>query len=208
MVDPFHQAAVAGDDEGAVIDQIVAVECVQMPLGDRHANRGGEALAQRTGGGLDPLEHEAFRMTRARAVELAEVPDVVDRRAGVASEVEQCVDQHRAVAGRQHKAVAVGPFGIGGVELEVTREQRRCGVGHAHRHSGVARIGFLDGIHGERPNGIGKAALGRLHVCSIWISRPSDFARPLARCLLSVRRLASTSRAACPSVSFGLARAT
>ena len=51
-----------------------------------------------------------------------------------------------------------------------------------------------------------QAALGRLHVCSIWISRPSDVTRSLARCLLSVRRLASTLRAACPPDSFGLAR--
>ena len=39
--------------------------------------------------------------------------DVLDRRPRVAGEVEQRIDQHRAVAGRQHEAVAVGPVRIG-----------------------------------------------------------------------------------------------
>ena len=68
MVDAFHQAAVAGDDEGAVIDQFVAVDRVQMPLGDRHADRGGKALAERAGGRLDPGQLETLRMAGAGAV--------------------------------------------------------------------------------------------------------------------------------------------
>jgi hypothetical protein len=54
VVDALHQVAVAGDDEGAVVDQIVAVDGVQMPLGDRHADRHRQALAERPGRDLDP----------------------------------------------------------------------------------------------------------------------------------------------------------
>ena len=109
MVDALHQAAVAGDDEGAVVDQLVAIDGVQVPLGDRHADRHRQALAERPGGRLDAGQLEILRMAGARAAELAEVADVLDRRARVAGQVEQRVDQHRAVAGRQHEAVAVGP---------------------------------------------------------------------------------------------------
>ena len=73
VVDALHQAAVAGDDEGAVIDQLVAVDRVQMALGDRHADRHRQALAERAGGHLDPGQLEILGMAGARAAELAEV---------------------------------------------------------------------------------------------------------------------------------------
>ena len=119
VVDAFHQAAVAGDDPGAVVDQVVAVDRVQMPLGDRHADRHRQALAERPGGRLDPVEHEILGMAGAGAAELAEVADVLDRRPRVAGQVEQRVDQHRAVAGRQHEAVAVGPVRVGRIVLQI-----------------------------------------------------------------------------------------
>ena len=46
VVHPLHQAAVAGDCEGAMIDELVAVNGVQMPLGDRHSDRHRHALSQ------------------------------------------------------------------------------------------------------------------------------------------------------------------
>ena len=119
MVDAFHQAAVAGDHPGAVIDQIVAEHRVQMPLGDRHADRHRQALPQRAGGASTPGELEILGMPGAGAAELAEIADVLDRRARIAGQVEQRVDQHRAMARRQHEAVAVGPFGLGGIELQI-----------------------------------------------------------------------------------------
>ena len=62
VIDALHQAAVAGDDEGSVIDQLVAKGRVQMPLGDRHADRHGHALTQRPGGDLDTGQLEILRM--------------------------------------------------------------------------------------------------------------------------------------------------
>ena len=52
---PFHQAAVAHEDVGVVVDQIVAELGVQDALGERHADRVGDALAERAGGGLDAV---------------------------------------------------------------------------------------------------------------------------------------------------------
>ena len=96
-----------------------------MALGDRHADRHRHALAQRPGGHFDPGSSKFSGCPARRAAELAEVLDVVDRRPLVAGQVEQGVDQHRAVAGRQDEAVAVGPVRIGRVELQMPGEQAR-----------------------------------------------------------------------------------
>ena len=130
---------------------------------------------------LDARQLEILRMAGARAAELAEVPDVVDRRPRVAGQVQQRVDQHRAVAGRQDETVAVGPVRIGGVELQMPGEQRGRGVGHAHRHARVAAVGGLHRIHREGANGVGEAAVGRLHRGSVDGVRPRPGIRAGAR---------------------------
>jgi hypothetical protein len=66
-------------------------------------------------------------------------------------------------------------------------EQSGRGVGHSHRHPGMARIGLFDGIHRQRSDRVGKSALGRLHAwsfsvqASAWVSRSAIVeARPSA----------------------------
>ncbi len=144
---------------GAVIDQIVAEHRIEMPLGDRHADRHRQALAERAGGRLDAVEQEILGMAGAGAAELAEMADVVDRRPRVAGQVEQGIDQHRSVPGREHETVAVGPFRVRGIELQELAEQHCRYVGHAHRHAGMAAVGGLHRVHRERANGIGELAL-------------------------------------------------
>ena len=73
----------------------------------------------------------------------------------IAGEIEQRIEQHRAVAGRQDETVAVGPVRVGGIVLQELREQHRGDIRHAHRQAGVAGFGLLDGVHGEEANGIG-----------------------------------------------------
>ena len=123
VVDALHQAAVAGDHPGPVIDQIVAEHGVEVALGDRHADRHREALAERPGGRLDAVEQEILGMAGAGRAELAEARDLLDRRLRVAGQMEQRVDQHRAVAGRQDEAVAVGPVRVGGIVLQIFGQQ-------------------------------------------------------------------------------------
>ncbi len=80
--------------------------------------------------------------------------------------MEQRVDQHRAVAGRQHEAVAVGPGRIGRIEFQEAREQHGRDVGRAHRQAGMAGFRLLDRIHGERADGVRHAVVlcaGRGH---------------------------------------------
>ena len=75
----------------------------------------------------------------------------------VAGEIQQRIEQHRAVAGRQHEAVAVGPVGSLGIEFQEVGEQHGGDVGHAHRQAGMAGIRLLDRIHGQRADGVGHA---------------------------------------------------
>ena len=84
-----------------------------------------------------------------RWAELAEMLDLIDRHVLVAGEVEERIEQHRAVAGRQDEAVAVGPVRVFRIEFQEAREQDRGKVGAAHRQAGMARIGLLDGVHGK-----------------------------------------------------------
>ncbi len=155
VVDPFHQAAVARHHPGAVIDQRVAICGVELPFGHRHADGHGEALPERPGGAFRAFEVGVFRMPGAGTAQLPELANVVHRRRGVAGEVQQRVEQHRAVPGGEHETVAVRPFRRGGIELQKLRIEHRRDIGHAHRHAGMAAVRRLDSVHRQGANGIG-----------------------------------------------------
>ena len=160
MRDAFHQAAVADEAIGAVIHQGLAEAGGHHAFGQGHADGIGETLAERAGGGLDARVFAVFRMPGGNRVQLAEPLDVLDAHAVIAGEVQQRVQQHRAVAVRQHEAVAVRPARIGGIEFQHPAVERGGNVGHAHRHAGVAGFRGLDGIDGQRADGVGHAPLG------------------------------------------------
>ena len=84
MVDPFHQAPVARNNPCAVINQIITEMRVQMPLSQCHADGCRQALTQRACGGFNAIQFKIFWMTGAGAVQLAEMPNVIHRRLGVA----------------------------------------------------------------------------------------------------------------------------
>ena len=94
-------------------------------------------------------------------VQLAEVLQLLHRQV-VAGQVQQRVEQHRAVAVGQHEAVAVGPVRVGRVVAQVALPQRHGDLGHAHRHARVAGVGLLHGVHRERADGVGEFGVGRL----------------------------------------------
>ena len=149
VADPLHQVAVGGDHPGAVVHQPVAEARRQQPLGDRHADGVGETLAERAGGGLDRRVLAVLRMARGRRVELPEPLQVLDAHAGMAGQVQQAVEQHGAVPGREHEAVAVRPARVRGIELQEPRPQHRGGIRHAHGHAGMARLRRLHRINGQ-----------------------------------------------------------
>ena len=154
VADALHQAAVSGDGVGVVIDQRRTEPGREVALGDGHADRVAEPLAQGSGGGFDPPRGAVLGVTGRPASELTEARDLLDRHVLVPRKVEECVQQHRAMPGREHEAVAVGPVGPARVEAQEAGEQDRRRVGHSHGHSRVAGIGGLDRIHGKRANGV------------------------------------------------------
>ena len=162
VADAFHEAAVAGNRIGPVIDHIVAEARGQHPFRQRHADGVGDALPERPRGRLDAGGVAELGMARGLRTQLPEVRQLLDGHAGIAGEIEQRVEQHGAVPGGEHEAVAVGPARIGGIEAQVFGEEHGRDVGHAHRHSGVARVRLLHRVHGQDADGVRHiAAAGR-----------------------------------------------
>ena len=162
--DPLHQAAVAGDRVDVEVEEfeVRPVVAGALPLaGDRHADRGGDALAERAGRRLDPGGPAVLGVARGARVELAEALDVLQRDGGVADDlvvgidrldpgqVEQRVEQHRGVPGGEHEAVAAGPDRVGRVEAQEALPERVGDRGERHRRARVARVGLLDRVDRE-----------------------------------------------------------
>ncbi len=155
--DAFHHAAVAHEDPGAVVDDLVAglVEFVgQQFLSHRHTDGVGDALAQRAGGRFDADGVTVFRVARGLGVHLAEALQLFDRQV-IAGQVQQRVHQHGAVAVGLHEAVTVGPLRIDRVVAQVMVPQHLSDLGHAHRRAGVPGVGLLYGIHRQHANRAG-----------------------------------------------------
>ena len=155
LADAFHQAAVAADDIGVMVHQVRAEAGSHAALRQGHADRIGEALAERAGRGLDPGGEAVLRVARGAAAELAEVADLVDVDVRIPGEIKQRIEQHRAVTVRQHEAVPVGPIGTRGIELEEAAEEHGRDVGKAQRHAGMTGAGLLHRIHRKGADGIG-----------------------------------------------------
>jgi hypothetical protein len=112
--DALHQVAVADQGVGHVVHDLVAwlvVAAGQEALGDGHAHGVAGALPKRAGGGLDARRAEGLGMAGGARAPLAEGLELVERQV-VAVEVQHRVEQHRAVTGREHETVAVGPLGV------------------------------------------------------------------------------------------------
>ena len=165
--DAFHHAAVAGERVGAVVDDVVArpVEFRrQQPFAQGHPHRVGEPLAERPRRRFHPWRDTELRMSGRLRVQLAEVSQFVEREV-VTGEVQQRVQQHRAVAVGEDETVAVRPLRVRGIVAQVPMPQGDRDLGHAHRHARMAAFRGLDGIHGERADRIGEQGIGDRCCC-------------------------------------------
>ena len=167
--DALHEAAVPGQGVDVEVEHLEAgaIEVRGHPLrGEGHPHAGGDALPQGPARRLDSGGPAILGVARTAAVELAEALDVIEAHRELAErlvlrvhrldpgEVQHRVEQHGGVAHRQHEAIAVGPDGVVRVEAEMPLPE---GVGHrGHGHGGprVAGVGLLDGVHGQRPDGV------------------------------------------------------
>ena len=121
MRNPFHQATVAEENPGPVIDDLVVgtveLRCQHL-FCERHTDGVGYALPQRPGRGFDRQVPFALGVAGGPVSELPEISDLVDLQR-IAAQVQKAVKQHRAVTVRQHESVAVPPLGIARVMLQV-----------------------------------------------------------------------------------------
>ena len=156
--DPFHHAAVTEEGVAVVVNngEAFAVEFGgQQFFSEGKADGVADALPERASGRFHTGGMADFRMARRLAVQLAEFFEFFQRQV-VAGEVQQRVNQHRAVAVGEHETVAISPFRIDGVVFQVTVPQGDGDFGHAHRGARMPGVGGLDAVHGQDADGVGQ----------------------------------------------------
>ena len=156
--DAFHHASIAKKHVGVVIDDCV-IGTIELggekAFSQRHSDSVRESLSEGTGRRFDAGRDADFRMPGCLRMELAKVFELLHRQV-VAGEMQERVLQHRAVAVRQHEAVAIDPVRIRRIVAKVAVPERNGDLRHSHRHSRVSRFCFLDRVHRQRADGIGK----------------------------------------------------
>ena len=160
MTDAFHQAAVAQKHIGVMVNDRVPGLIKfsrQQRLCQGHANCIGDALTQRTGGRLDTGRDIDFRMTRGFRMQLPEIFNFVHRQR-IARQMQERIQQHGAMPVGDHKAVTIDPFGISRIVAQVPCPKRHSDLCHAHRHTGMAGICLLYGVHCQRTDCVGHFA--------------------------------------------------
>ena len=163
--DAFHQVAIRGEDIGVVVHEIGRELGVQMPLGKRKANRCRKTLPQRTGCHFNTWRVPYFRMARRFRAPLAEILELIQRHPGRAGKIEDRIKQHRAVTGRENKAIPIRPMGVRRVKLQKPRVDDGRNIGCAHWQAWMTGFGLFHPIHRKATNGIGHAAckIARTH---------------------------------------------
>ena len=113
----LHQASITGEHVRVVIDDR-AVRHVELRseklLGERHADGVRKALSERSRRRFDTGRHADFGMARCLRMQLAKALQLAHRQV-VAGKMQQRVLQHRPMAIRQNKTIAVRPVRIRGI---------------------------------------------------------------------------------------------
>ena len=89
--DTLHQAAVTGDAEGVMVDEVGTGTRRKQALGDRHAGRIRNALAERARRRLDACCVAELGVAGGFGAELAEALDLLDGHIAIAGEVQERV---------------------------------------------------------------------------------------------------------------------
>src|SRR6516164_4222907 len=92
-------------------------------------------------------------MSGCFAANLPKFLEVVERQP-ITTEIKARVQEHRTVSGGKDKAIASVPAGILWIVPHEAREEQVSRWRHPHRHSGVARVGLLNGVDRKDANGI------------------------------------------------------
>ena len=122
VADALHEAAVAGDDEGVVVDDVVAELRAKTTFGDRHADGVGETLAERPGGHFDARGVVCLGMAGCERAPLAEGFDVVELEP-VAGEVRTSSTAGSTRDRWRGRTVTVGPVWVRRIVMHHAAEE-------------------------------------------------------------------------------------
>src|SRR5208282_1258009 len=87
---------------------------------NRHSDAVTEALPERPGGSLDAGRVMVLGMAGGQAAKLPKAFDFIEREI-VAGQIQQAVQQHRAVTCREHESVAAVPLRIARIVAQEAR---------------------------------------------------------------------------------------
>ena len=178
MAEALHEIAVRGQHVGVVVEQLGPEAGAQEPLGDGHADRVAEALAQRAGGDLDAGGVAGLGMAGGGGTPLAEVLQIVELEP-VPGQVQVRVEQHRGVPAGEDQTIAVGPFGIGGVVAHHPREQHVGRRGQRHGGALVPGPRLVGHVHGQAAHSGDGALLDVAHEVMLRsLKRATDAVKP------------------------------
>ena len=163
VAEPFHQAPIADHHVGIMVDTFVAKAAIQQALRQRHANSRGDSLPQRTCRRFDAWRMSVFGMPGRLRAPLPEGPELVERHAPMTRQIQQRIQQHRAVTGRQNEPIPVRPCRVGRVEFEEPGEQHRRHIGHPHRHTRVTGLGLLNRVDRKKANRVRHVRMRDVH---------------------------------------------
>ena len=155
--DAFLHATVTGEGDDMVVEDrmLGGVEAgLGHFAGEGETDGVGDTLDERASRALDAGRLMKLRVAGSLGVQLAEVLHLIDREV-VAAKVQPAVQEHRAVAGGEHEAVAVEPAGLGGIVREGVAVKGRADLGRAEREAQMPGRALVDGINGEATGLVG-----------------------------------------------------
>ena len=80
-------------------------------LCQRKTDAMGKPLTERSGRHFDTSRHKVLGVSRSLAMKLPELLQIVDRQF-VSCEIQQGIQQHRTMSGRQNKPIAIEPMRV------------------------------------------------------------------------------------------------
>ena len=154
--DAFHHVAVGHNRIRKMIDNRMFGTIVargKIRFGNRHADAIRKTLTERTRRHIHTRRESVFGMPGRERIPLTKIFDFLQRQI-ITRQMQQGIQQHRAMSTGQNKTVTVKPFWIRGIVFEKTRPQHIRHRRRAERQTGMSAVGFLNRIHRKRADGV------------------------------------------------------
>jgi hypothetical protein len=154
--DAFHHVTVAAENVGVMVNNFAFVPIVnggEVLLSRGDADGHTKALAEGTGGDFDAWGLTVLRVSRGVGAPLAELLKLRHGKV-VTGEMERAVEQCGGVAVREDEAVTVDPLGVRRIVLHDLVVEQIGDGGTAEGRTGMAGLGFFNGIDGEEAEGV------------------------------------------------------